>query len=109
MRVINPDGQETVTDSAFTYEAPELAVDTLQKLLTTLGEVKYTVLLQNYPNPFNPETWIPYVLYQLHVSSEVSNAVRSSARSVGTSGRDPAKRGCSLYRFDKSSKIRFIC
>ncbi len=32
------------------------------KWLTTLGEIKWIVLLQNYPNPFNPETWMPFVL-----------------------------------------------
>ena len=62
VRVINPDGQETVKEGAFTYKAPELAVEGQQKLLTKWGTVKYTTLLQNYPNPFNPETWIPYVL-----------------------------------------------
>ena len=62
MRVSNPDGQETFRHGAFTYEAPELAVERQWKLLTTFGKVKYTVLFQNYPNPFNPETWIPYVL-----------------------------------------------
>ena len=30
--------------------------------ITTLGNIKRTMLLQNYPNPFNPETWIPYQL-----------------------------------------------
>ena len=62
MKVINSDGQETVRHGAFTYEAPELAVETQQKLITKWGKVKHTILLQNYPNPFNPETWIPYVL-----------------------------------------------
>ena len=62
VKVINSDRQDTVKAGAFTYEAPELAVEEQWKLLTTLGEVKYTTLLQNYPNPFNPETWIPYVL-----------------------------------------------
>ena len=62
VRVINNDGQETIKEGAFTYEAPELAVEEQQKLLTKWGKVKHTMLLQNYPNPFNPETWIPYAL-----------------------------------------------
>ena len=40
----------------------KLAVQPLEKRITTLGNIKRTALLQNYPNPFNPETWIPYQL-----------------------------------------------
>lgn len=38
------------------------AVEPSRKLLTSLGQIKRSVLYQNYPNPFNPETWIPYRL-----------------------------------------------
>ena len=40
----------------------QLAVEPLERRITTLGNIKRTALLQNYPNPFNPETWIPYQL-----------------------------------------------
>ncbi len=39
-----------------------LVVKPLERLISTLGNIKRTALLQNYPNPFNPETWIPYQL-----------------------------------------------
>ena len=44
------------------YTGIGVGVEPLGNILTTLGDIKRTVLLQNYPNPFNPETWIPYQL-----------------------------------------------
>ena len=38
------------------------AVEPSHKFLSSLGQIKVSVLYQNYPNPFNPETWIPYQL-----------------------------------------------
>ncbi len=50
-------------------------VETKDKRLVTLGDIKRNSLLQNYPNPFNPETWIPY---QLANPADVSITIYAS-------------------------------
>ena len=127
VKVINPDGQETVKDGAFTYEAPELAVEPQWKLPTTLGKVKYTTLLQNYPNPFNPETWIPYVLAEeadvtvriysingelirtLEVGKQPRGIYVSPERAVYWDGTDdagaPVASGVYFYQLHVSSEV----
>ena len=76
----------------------QLAVEPLERRVTTLGNIKRTALLQNFPNPFNPETWIPY---QLAIDSLVTlNIYDQSGHIVRTLDIGHQKSG--VYR-DKAS------
>ena len=84
----------------------QLAVEPLEKRITTLGKIKRTALLQNYPNPFNPETWIPYqlandtnvtlniydqsghVVRTLDIGHQVSGTYRDKANAAYWDGRN---------------------
>ena len=69
----------------------QLAVESLERLTTTLGNIKRTALLQNFPNPFNPETWIPYQLADdAHVTLRIYD---QSGRIVRTLDVGPQKSG----------------
>ncbi|MDE0505591.1 MAG: hypothetical protein OXI86_16055, partial [Candidatus Poribacteria bacterium] len=77
--IVGADTADNDTGAAYIYKTDEdlnvpFAVDPAALRLTTLGDVKTTILHQNFPNPFNPETWLPY---QLANAVEVSFSIYS--------------------------------